>query len=121
MNVYIYEISGADAENELEETDENQRDLRPEYCRYRDEGCEYAGSCLNCPFPRCIYDEPRGRQRWLQELRDREINRLSQSGRKVRELADQFDVSERTVQRAIKEKGKSKGKRKMGFTTGNKA
>ena len=26
-------------------------DLPPEFCRYRDEGCELAESCLDCPFP----------------------------------------------------------------------
>ena len=30
----------------------SQLDLRPEFCQYRDEGCELAGSCLNCPFAR---------------------------------------------------------------------
>ena len=29
-------------------------DLPPEYCHYRDEGCDLADSCLNCPLPRCI-------------------------------------------------------------------
>ncbi len=32
-------------------------DLPPEYCHYRDEGCEFADSCLNCPLSRCIYDD----------------------------------------------------------------
>ncbi|MFC2011982.1 hypothetical protein ACFLVU_02510 [Chloroflexota bacterium] len=35
-------------------------DLPPEYCHYRDEGCDLAESCLNCPFARCVYDEPGG-------------------------------------------------------------
>jgi hypothetical protein len=87
---------------ELEQTPLNEIDLPPEYCHYKDEGCEYARACLECPFPRCLYDEARGRQRWLKELRDREILRLFGAGRKVNELAALFDVSERTVQRAIK-------------------
>jgi len=44
-----------------EEARQNDLDLPPEYCHYRDEGCEFATSCLNCPFPQCLYDEPRGR------------------------------------------------------------
>ncbi len=28
-------------------------DLPPEYCHYRDEGCDLAGFCLNCPLPIC--------------------------------------------------------------------
>ena len=79
-----------------------ERDLPPEYCRYRDEGCEFAGSCLDCPFPKCIYDEPRGRQRWLKRSRDKEMTNLfSSEGKGVKELASMFEVSQRTVQRAL--------------------
>lgn len=78
-------------------------DLPPEYCQYHDEGCELADSCLNCPFPECIYDEPRGKQRWLKRLRAREMVRLfTTKGKGVRELAILFAVSQRTVQRALK-------------------
>ncbi len=37
-------------------------DLLPEYCIYKDEGCKLAASCLDCPFPRCMDDQPRGRR-----------------------------------------------------------
>ncbi len=78
-------------------------DLTPEYCRYRDEGCELAGSCLKCPLPQCIYDQPRGRQCWLKKARDREMTRrFVTSGEGVKELALEFGVSQRTVQRALK-------------------
>jgi len=78
-------------------------DLRPEFCRYRDEGCELAESCLNCPFAKCIYDEPGGKQRWLKRLRAREIARLHViDGKKVKELSEMFGISQRTVQRALK-------------------
>lgn len=88
------------------ETRENQRDeldLPPEYCHYRDEGCEFADSCLNCPLSRCIYDEPGGRQRWLKRQRDRQIVKLfTTEGKGVKELALMFGISQRTVQRALK-------------------
>jgi len=78
-------------------------DLPPEYCHYRDEGCDLADSCLNCPLPRCIYDQSGGKQQWLKRLRDREIIRLaSTEGKGVRELATMFRLSQRTVQRALK-------------------
>jgi len=78
-------------------------DLPPEFCRYRDEGCELADSCLNCPFPQCIYEQPRGKQRWLKKARDREISRLFKcKGKSVKELAQIFGVSQRTIQRALK-------------------
>ena len=85
------------------ETSEIELDLSPEYCRYRDEGCELASSCLHCPLPKCIYDQPRGRQRWLKKARDRAITRrFTTGGKEVRELALEFGVSQRTVQRALK-------------------
>ncbi len=87
-------------------------DLPPEYCHYRDEGCDLASSCLKCPFPKCIYDEPRGRQRWLKRLRAREMTRLfTTKGKGIKELALMFGVSQRTVQRALKVASGDKTKR----------
>lgn len=81
----------------------NETDLPPEYCQYRDEGCDLADSCLNCSFPHCIYEQPGGKQRWLKKLRNREISRLfTDESRGVKELALRFGVSERTVQRALR-------------------
>ena len=83
--------------------EEIERDLPPEYCQYRDEGCEFADSCLECPLPKCIYDEPRGRQRWLKRQRDNEmVNLFDGEGKEVKDLALIFGVSQRTVQRALK-------------------
>jgi len=82
----------------------NGTDSLPEYCQYKDEGCDLADSCLNCPFPQCIYEQPGGRQRWLKKLRDREITRLfTDGGKEIKELASMFNVSPRTVQRALKD------------------
>jgi len=85
-------------------------DLLPEYGHYRDEGCELATAylghrslCSECPFPRCIYDEPRGKQRWRKRLRDREILRqFTTQGKGIKELALAFNISQRTVQRVLK-------------------
>ncbi len=98
----VREIGGDTPEKTDEEINQNETDLPPEYCRYKDKGCEYAQSCLACPFPQCLYDEPRGRQRWLKELRNKEINKLFNSGWKIKELALLFGVSLRTIQRALK-------------------
>ena len=88
---------------ELEPTFDTELDLPPEFCHYKDEGCELAESCLNCPFPGCIYDEHGGKQRLLKRQRDREIVRLFKKGAKgVKELALIFGISQRTVQRALK-------------------
>ena len=88
------------------ESGETALDLLPEYCHYRDNGCELADSCLNCPFPECIYDEPGGKQYWLKGLRDREMVRLFNEGKRVKELASMFAVSQRTVQRALRKVNK---------------
>lgn len=78
-------------------------DPLPEHCQYRDEGCDLASSCLNCPFEECVYNIPGGRQRWLKEGRSTEIARLYISeGKSVRELAAKFGISRRTVQRDLK-------------------
>ena len=78
-------------------------DLPPEYCRYRDEGCDLSCSCLNFPFPNCVYEEPGGRQRWVKKIRAREMARLfTTKGKSIKELALIFGVSQRTVQRALK-------------------
>ncbi len=85
------------------ELKDNELDLPPEYCRYQDDGCDLASSCLDCPFSQCIYEQPRGRQRWLKRLREREMIRLfTTEGKGIKELAVIFGVSQRTVQRALK-------------------
>jgi len=88
---------------ELRLTSEIELDLLPEYCHYHDAGCVFADSCLNCPLPMCVHDEPGGRQRLLKRWRAEEMDRLFiNEGKSTKELADIFGVSLRTVQRIIK-------------------
>ena len=85
-------------------------DPPPEFCHYRDEGCEMAtrelgqpSQCARCPFPECLDEEAAGRQKWLKKLRNREIlAQFSREGKTVMELARFFNISQRTVQRALK-------------------
>ncbi len=78
-------------------------DLPPEFCHYPDEGCEFSETCLNCPLPVCIYDEPRGKHRLLRKKRANEMTQLyAKGGKTVRELARIYKVSRRTVQRTLK-------------------
>ncbi len=86
----------------LQDNPTQETDLPPEFCHYQDEGCELSASCLNCPYERCVYDEPGGRQHRIKDIRDREISRLYHTGKPVPELAAMFGVSERTVHRALK-------------------
>jgi hypothetical protein len=88
---------------EFDELPERETDALPEHCHYKDEGCELADSCLNCPFEECIYDKPGGKQRWLKKERTAEMVRLyTEEGKGVKELAGIFGVSKRTVQRGLK-------------------
>lgn len=83
-----------------------EMDLLPEYCHYHDGGCELAASCLNCPFPECIYVEPGGQRRWLKGLRDEEVCKLfTAQGKGIKDLAAEFGVSRRTIQRILKRSG----------------
>lgn len=102
MDLVTHEISGEEPGIEKELNEEHELDLPPEYCHYKDEGCEFLDTCLNCPLPHCLYDEPRGKQRCLKKLRNREIERLYTDGWKIRELAVMLGLSRRTIQRALK-------------------
>jgi hypothetical protein len=102
MDLMVNEICSNGSGNTYERNSEDASDLPPEYCRYKDEGCELAESCLNCPFPHCIFDEPRGKQRWLKQVRDHEIRKLFDRGSRTRELGVMFGLSRRTIQRALK-------------------
>jgi len=79
----------------------SKHELLPEHLGYRDDGCDLFASCLNCPLPRCRYDEP-GRRQTAKDLRNKEIVHLHQKeGLKVEKLAQRFGVSKRTVYRII--------------------
>ncbi len=78
-------------------------DLPPEYCQYDDNGCEFSETCLNCPLPVCVFDEPRGKQRIVKYSRAVEMSQLHfEAGKSVKELAVIFGISTRSVQRALK-------------------
>ncbi len=78
-------------------------DLPPEFCQYRDEGCEFASSCLNCPLPLCVFEEPDGKTRLLKKRRAVKMEQLFiKEGKTIRELAQIFKVSRRTVQMTLK-------------------
>jgi DNA-binding NarL/FixJ family response regulator len=87
----------------------SELDLLPEEIDWRDEGCEVFPSCLSCPLPRCVEEQPRGQQRLKMSARNRRMAELRRRGKSVKEIADLFGVSQRTVQRALKnQKLKSK-------------
>ena len=84
-------------------------DLLPEDVKWQDEGCELCSSCLNCPLPRCVEEEPRGKQKLRMSARTRQMKELRQDGNSIEKIAHYYNVSKRTVQRALKIKNDAEG------------
>jgi len=81
-------------------------DKVPELYPYKDDGCEFSPSCLNCAFPRCKYDDPGWMQRERRRKRDRAVLEARQRDRlTVLQLARRFRVSERTIFRILGHNG----------------
>ena len=78
-------------------------DRLPDYSEYRDRGCDLSPSCLKCPLPRCRHDVEAHSKRSARMLRDRELLRQrTAAGKSIAELAAEFDLSKRTIQRIIR-------------------
>ena len=104
MDIGVLDMGDWKPDSIEEDSRETESDLPPEFCHYRDEGCELFDSCLTCSLPQCIYDEPRGKQHWVKNLRNKEMVRLyTREGKGIKELALIFGISRRTVQRALKD------------------
>lgn len=76
-------------------------DIIPDDVNWKDTGCEIYPSCLNCPLDKCMEEEPRGRQRLRMLARSTRIAELKDQGKSISEIARYFQVSPRTVQRAL--------------------
>lgn len=80
-----------------------RRDALPEHMSYRDEGCELAPRCLDCPLPRCKYDEPGGARRLVTERRDEALVETWRRERPpIHELARRYGISRRSVFRILR-------------------
>ena len=77
-------------------------DLLPEEFPYEDKGCELSPSCLNCPLPVCVEEEPWGEERFLKRRRAERMLELRREGKSIDENARIFEVSTRTVRRGLK-------------------
>jgi hypothetical protein len=103
---FVPEKIASEGINENQKDDE--LDLLPEFCFYKDEGCELAPACLECPFPDCLYEQFRGSLTGAKKLRDKEIVRLHKIEKMAGpELSVRFHVSLRTVQRILASEGKN--------------
>lgn len=81
----------------------------------QDKGCDLAPCCLDCSFPACIKEEVGGGMRWLKARRDASISELQRTTDiSIGELGKRFNVSKRTVYRALErdnEKSKVKSQK----------
>jgi len=70
--------------------------------RFKEDGCELHPSCLNCPLPSCPANEPYGMRRALAMTRAKKALIMHLRGKSNEEIALDFGVSIRTVQRWLK-------------------
>jgi hypothetical protein len=80
-------------------------DTLPENTRYKDDGCDAAASCLDCPLTLCKYDDPGWLQSESRRTRDDEIFRLRKDRVSVAEISERFGISTRTVHRIVQRGG----------------
>ena len=80
-------------------------DTLPANTRYRDDGCDAALTCLECPLSLCKYDDPGWLQRENRRTRDDEIFRLRSQQVPVAEISKRFGISTRTVHRIVQRGG----------------
>jgi len=79
-------------------------DPAPRYEHHPDKGCEFAPSCLNCPFSKCKYDEPGiGIAKIMKRDRNAEIIKRFKNGESRSDLAIAFGLSYRVIQRIVKD------------------
>lgn len=84
-------------------------DALPENTDYRDDGCEVSPRCLDCPLPRCRYEDPGGVPGILRELRDESIRQAAGRGTTADDLARTHQVSRRTIFRVLATRERSMG------------
>jgi hypothetical protein len=85
-------------------------DLLPEYIDWKDKGCDLCPTCLDCALPRCVEEEPRGKQRLRMKTRSQQIAAMKQAGKSIDEIAKAFGISTRTVHRALVAARNGKGR-----------
>ena len=76
-------------------------DALPEKTAYRDEGCEVASRCTECPLERCKYDEPNGLMTVRMRERNSQIIALQRAGATMEELTQHFGLGRRAMFRVL--------------------
>ena len=78
------------------------RELTSDDSNYFDTGCKYSASCLNCSLPICVYDDPDFFKNLIKKNRNKNIFQDYERGMSVKDLSLKYEVSIRTIQRALK-------------------
>lgn len=83
-------------------------DALPENTPYRDDGCGHGCvRSLECPFPRCRYDDPGIWLKLERQRREEELLALRAAERvSAKELAGRLGISRRTVHRILARAGR---------------
>ena len=68
---------------------------------YVDAGCSLFPKCLECPLPRCRYDMRVGESGLRKMIRNLKIKQGLGEGRTIKELAEEYGLSERTIRRVV--------------------
>ena len=77
-------------------------DTLPENTNYRDDGCEFAKSCLDCELPACKFDAPGWMRKADRHERDQAVVRArTEEDMAVPDIAARFNVSTRTIHRIL--------------------
>lgn len=75
----------------------------PRIEHYEDTGCEVADSCLDCPLPRCKYDDMAWYAKHRRMASDfRIVQAIEEENLSVAQAADRFAITTRTVFRILR-------------------
>jgi hypothetical protein len=78
-------------------------DSMSEFYHYEDTGCEVSSACLNCPLPKCKYDDPTWYQKNRRIARDLKILTVMRNEElTVEDTAERFGVTVRTIFRIMR-------------------
>lgn len=95
----VHKVAISEAEKETDSLSYSGTDSG---CAEASEKLGYPSSCRSCPFRKCVLEgRRRGVRRGLRE-RNRDLRKLHRKGTTIAGIAAIYNVSVRTVQRAVK-------------------
>ena len=74
----------------------------PTFYYYEDNGCEVASTCLECPLPRCKFDDMEWFAKYRRLAKDLKVAAIIRAeGMSIAEAAERFSITPRTVFRVL--------------------